>query len=223
MAQRRALRVARRARGVLDVDRVARLQRAHPLRDRVGGQVLALGDDPGPVVGAEVDDPLERVRVDPHLVDHRAVVAGLERLGREQQPQAGLVQRVGELVRAVGRVDVDQDRADLGGGVLHQRPLGAVRRPDADPVALRDPGRDQPPGERVDVGVERRPGPAATGGHLDQRLAVPVRRDRALEVAADRLLEQRHGVVSPSRVGLHVSQGSERSAAAPTPRTAGIS
>ena len=41
---------------------------------------------------------------------------------------------------AVGRVDVDQDRADLGGGVLRDRPLGAVRRPDADPVALRDAG-----------------------------------------------------------------------------------
>ena len=35
----------------------------------------------------------------------------------------GLVDDVGQLVAAVGRVDVDQDRADLGRGVLHQHPL----------------------------------------------------------------------------------------------------
>jgi small subunit ribosomal protein S1 len=41
-------------------------------------------------------------------------------------------------VRAVRRVDVDQDRAELRRPVLDEDPLGAVGRPDADPVALLD-------------------------------------------------------------------------------------
>ena len=137
-------------------------------------------------------------------LDHRAVVAGLERLGAEQQPQPRLVDGVGELVGAVGRVDVDQDRADLGGGVLRDRPLRAVRRPHPDPVALLDPGADQPPGERVHVAVELGVGPSPPGGELDQRLVVAVRRDGPLEVGPDRLLDQGRLGLSTG-VGLHGS------------------
>ena len=109
------------------------------------------------------------------------------------------LERVGELVGAVRRVDVDQDRADLRGGVLRDRPLGAVRRPHADPVALADPGPDQADGERVDVAVQLGPGPASAGGELDQRLAVGVRRHGGLEVLADRLVEQRRLRSRPAR------------------------
>src|SRR6266511_829441 len=74
----------------------------------------------------------------PDIGNHRAVVAGLECRGRHQGPDAGLVEHVGELMGAVRRVDVDEDRADLRGGVLDHHPLRPVRRPDADPVTLRD-------------------------------------------------------------------------------------
>ena len=96
-----------------------------------------------PVRGADVDDPLTSVSfVGDHLVDHGAVVAGLELLGTDQQPQPRLVERVGELVRAVGRVDVHHDRADLRGGVLHQRPL---RRSSAPRCRPGRPWRCRPP------------------------------------------------------------------------------
>ena len=134
---------------------------------------VAPGQEVVPVRGAEEHHPLQRPAVVAHLVHHRAVVAGLE-LGRgDEQPQAGLVQRVGELVGAVGGVDVDQDRPDLRGGV-RDRPLGAVRGPDAHPVALRDAGAEQAAGERVHVAVELGVGPAAAGGDLHQRLATGV-------------------------------------------------
>ena len=112
----------------------------------------------------------------------------------------GLVQHVGQLVAAVGRVDVDQDRADLRGRVLHEHPLGAVRRPDADPVALGDAQRQQAERERVDVGVQLAVGPAPVRRHVDQRLAVAAAGHRALQVGPDRLAEQR-GVGGGGGVG----------------------
>ena len=146
VAQGRALGEAGGAGRVLDVDRVV-------LAEQVLGEVLLQREKRdagvahvvvGPLRAADVDDLLDRGLVD-HLVDHRAVVAGLERRGRDQQPHPGLVQDVGQLVGAVRRVDVDQDRSDLGGGVLGDRPCGAVGRPDPDPVTL---ARSRHPGGR---------------------------------------------------------------------------
>ena len=107
-------------------------------------------------------------------LDHRPVVAGL--VARPRRPAGDMpdcLQHVRQLVGAVGRVDVDQDRADLRRGVLDEHPLGAVRRPDADPVALGDRRRaSRPERHLVDLGVELGVGPAAAGGHVDQRLTV---------------------------------------------------
>ena len=172
---------------------VVGLQRRHPLGDGVLGQPFALGDQRVPVVGADVDDPLESGVLRRGLLDHLPVVARLEGLRADQQLQSRLVHRVGELVGAVGRVDVDQDGADLGAGVLRDRPLRAVRRPHPHPVALLDPRADQAPSEGVHVPVELGVGPATPGGVLDQRLVVAVRRHDALEVGADGLLDQGRG------------------------------
>ena len=119
------------------------------------------------------------------------VVEGLERPGRDQHAGARLVEHVLQLVGAVGRVDADQDRADLGRGVLQLCPFRAVRRPDADPVALLDTQADQAVGERVDVGTQLRVGPAPGAVVLDQRLPVAVGGNRAVEVGADRLRQER--------------------------------
>ena len=193
VAERGALRVAGGPGGVLDVDRVVRLQRGHPLRERLGGDRRAAGDQLPPVVGVDVDDPLQGRALVAHLLDHAAVVAGLEARRGEQQPHPALVHRVGELVGAVRRVDVDQDRSGLGAGVLGQRPLRAVRGPDPDPLPLLHAGGHQPAGQGVDVAVQLGPGPAPAAGHLHQRLAVRVRRHGPREVGADGLLEQRRG------------------------------
>ncbi len=203
----RALRVAGRARGVLDVDRVVGCERPHPVVHDVGVDPLPRGDHVGPVAGADVDDALQARRVGGGLRDHRAVVAGLEALGRDQHPQPRVVDRVGELVGPVGRVDVDEDGPDLRRGELGDRPLRTARRPHPDPVALGDPAGDQAAGEEVDVVVERPIGPAAPRGELDEGLAVGVRRHRAVEVVPDGLVEEGH-VGLASRVGLHVSDPS---------------
>jgi hypothetical protein len=189
VAEGGALGVAGRAGGVLDVDRLVRRQLpGEQLGQRHAGVrhvVVA------PLGRPEEPDVLEGVEVAADLLDHGAVVAGLELRGRDQQPGAGLAKRVGQLVGAVRRVDVDQHRADLGGGQLGDRPLGAVRRPDAHPVALGDPGPQQPDGQRLDVAGQLGPAPAPAAGVLHQRLAVGVRRDRGVEALPDRLLEQR--------------------------------
>ena len=79
------------------------------------------------------------------------IVAGLEAGGGDQGAAADLVQRVFQLVGAVGRVDVDQDQAGLGGGELGHHPFGVVGRPDADPVAGLEAQRQQAGGEGVDL------------------------------------------------------------------------
>ncbi len=133
VAQRRALGEAGGARGVLDVDRVVRAE---------------LGLQPGqlvPVAGPSRLDQRVPVRcpdqhhlaqlraVRPDLLDHRGVVGGLEAGRRDQHRDPGLVEHELQLVGAVGRVDVDQDHADLGRGELHQGPLGARSAPRCPP------------------------------------------------------------------------------------------
>ena len=70
---------------------------------------------------------------------------------------------------AVGRIDVDQDRADLGRGVLDERPLGDVRGPDPDAVAGPDRRAEQSERQRVDARDEIGVGPSATGRDIDER------------------------------------------------------
>ena len=202
MAERRPLRPSGGAGGVLDVDRVVRAQPRLTLGQRPLGHVAALLDQRRPVVGVEVDHPLQGRGVRGGLLDHPAVVAALDARGGDQHPHPRLVDGEGELVRPVGRVDVHQDRAHLRGGVLGDRPLGTVRRPDPDPVPGGDAGGQQATGDLVDGGVQLGPAPPASGAHLDQRLPVAALGDRALEVGADRLLQQRRGALAAC-VGLH--------------------
>ena len=154
-----------------------------------------------PFRAADQHDVLQPGTCRPHLVDHGGVVRGHVRPGGHQQAHAGLAEHVLELVGAVGRVDADQNRADLGRGILQLEPLGTVGGPDADPVALPDAAAQQAVGEGVDLGVQGRVGVPAAGGVLDQRVPVAVGSHRAVEVIADRLLEQR-AVGGSARVGL---------------------
>ena len=163
VAQGRALGEAGRARGVLDVDRVVGVEPGHPLGQPLGVDAGAAVHQLVPARLADEHDVGQRRALAADLLDHRAVVRALVRDGADQQPHAGLVDDVGQLVAAVGRVDVDQDRADLGRGVLQQGPLRAVRRPDADPVPSATPVREQPAGERVHVGVHLGVGPPPAG------------------------------------------------------------
>ena len=106
---------------------------------------------------------------------------------------AGLAQHVLQLVGAVGRVDVDQDRADLGGGVLDQRP---TRRSSAPRCRPGRPCRRPRPAARaatsVGPAVELGVGPAPAG-----RPRRPAPRGRATRAAVAARLAP---MVSPSRV-----------------------
>ena len=81
-------------------------------------------------------------------VDHADVVAGLERGRGDERAAADLVERVFQLGQPIGRVDVDQHEAGLGGGELGDDPLGIVGRPDADAVARLEPSASRPAARR---------------------------------------------------------------------------
>ena len=151
MRQRRALGEAGRARGVLDVDRVVGA-RASAIRS-----AQPLGVDAGAArrpASSQLGSPMSTTSVSsghsPRTCSTiAAVVASVlcaTALTSSRMP--GLVDDVGQLVAAVGRVDVDQDRADLRRGVLHAAPTPAqfgdqmpTRSPLAMPVARAGPGR----------------------------------------------------------------------------------
>ena len=60
--------------------------------------------------------------------------------------------------------------ADLRGRVLDEDPLGAVRRPDADPVALGDADLQERRRDPVDRIVELLVTPPASGRDVDERV-----------------------------------------------------
>ena len=124
-------------------------------------------------------------------VDHADIVAGLERRRGDQRAAADLVQRVFQLRQPVGRVDVHQDQPGLGGGELRHHPFGVVRRPDADALARLQPQRDQAGGERIDLLAELALAPADALLAHDQPGPVAPARNGAVEMAADRLADQR--------------------------------
>ncbi|MNO99051.1 hypothetical protein D3C76_908140 [compost metagenome] len=153
VAERRPLGCASGTGGVLDVHRLVELQALLagligfgrrlpcPLCQRRPGQkalrrVAGQADHPVQIgqafAGQLTGGRCSQFRY--QLLDHGVVIGGLEGIGAHQPAAAGLSQHVFQLTHAVGRVDVDQNRADLGAGQLQDAPLGAVGRPDADPV-----------------------------------------------------------------------------------------
>ena len=171
--QRRPFRCAGGSGGELDVDRIVRvefgidrrqpqlLRRAAEFANGIEGENARSG------LGAQADHMLQLrkfrglqpprfapIQLGSQLPDHGEVVGRLEAFGRDQRLAADLVQRVFDLGQAVGGIDVDQNDADARGGKLGQQPLVAVRRPDADAVALAKPERQEPGGQLVDFAVE---------------------------------------------------------------------
>ena len=187
------------SRGVLNVDGVMRIQLGRDHGQAFRADRLGTLEQVGPRLLPDDDDVVQGWALRPCPLDHRRIVRALERLGHDDHRDAGLAQHVGHLVRAVCRVDVDEDRPHLGGGELGEGPLRTVRGPDADPVALLQAQVDQPTGQPVDLGAQlgiRHPQPL---GPVHQRLAVGEPRHRRIEVRPDGLLQQRglegpHGV-----------------------------
>jgi hypothetical protein len=218
VAERRTLGESRGARGVLDIDRVVGRE---PRRDRLQLRLAdLLGCRPQlvPRLAPDEDDLLESRHLVADLLDHPRIVARLERRSRDEDLDRRLVEDVLQLVGPIGRVDVDEDRADLGRCVLHERPLGAVGRPDPDPVALDDPTAGEPAGQRVDVGGERGIRPALARCAVDQRLVFGEAGGRGVEVGRDRLVQEREvGFAGRDRQGHGSGLSSEVSKAVHRP------
>ncbi|MNQ89875.1 hypothetical protein D3C85_1051970 [compost metagenome] len=170
MAEGGALGETRGAGGVLDIDRVVELQPGLAIGQRFGTHLPCPplqgrpGQEAGRRIGRQADHATQfrqalagqRTRFGggqfrDQAKEHGVVVGGLEGVGADHPAAAGLLERVFQLAAAVGRVDVDQDGADLGAGELGDAPLGAVGRPDAETVAAVQAQGEQGAG----VGVHR--------------------------------------------------------------------
>src|SRR5205807_980519 len=86
-----------------------------------------------------------------------------------------LTEDVLELASPVGRVDVDEDDAQLGCRILDEGPFAAVGSPHPDAVAGTKPGREHASSQLVDgpteLGISEAPALVAR----DQRVGVPAR------------------------------------------------
>ena len=213
MGEGGAFGVAGRATRILDVDRVVELLFRLQLRQGLRRDTLGPCQDVAPVPHAR--DPLLTLRpTQPHHVaelrksrglqlagsrvfqlgterlEHRDVVAGAE-LGRHDQHAAtGLIERILELLEAVGRVDVDENGADLGRGKLRNRPLSPVGCPDAHPLPPLETKGHQAAGTPVDLLPQLSIGVAEPLVAHNQRLMIREAGDRLVEGIADREPEQ---------------------------------
>src|SRR5690242_1493176 len=116
---------------------------------------------------------------------HLDVAGGAEVWGEHQRVAARLVQGVFQLVEAVARIDVDQYRADLGRGILRNRPLGVGRRPDANTITLLDAKRHETSCEATHLILKLTPGIAQALVARDERVTVREPRDGAIKRVTD--------------------------------------
>ena len=160
MGERRALGRAGGTAGELDIDGVVRIERggkpvqaAAMARTGQRQQLREQARAAGMRSIVKHDDVLElrqlrRLQSACFAIDlrrdraqHLDIVARAMPARHDQRFAADLVERVFELGRAIGRIDVDQNGADARGAELGVKPLGAIWRPDADPVAAPDAER----------------------------------------------------------------------------------
>ncbi len=194
----RPLRRARGPRRELDVDRVVGVQRRLAVAQRLGRDGGRGVDErvPGERPARQVALPQQHDRAEQRepgtlVVEHRDVVGRMEPARRDQDGDPGGRHRMTELVATVRGVHVHEDRADLRGGVLGDRPLDAVRAPDPHAVALRDAQREERASRAFDLGVQRRIGEPDPLVPRDDRLGLGARRRREVELRPDRPAEQR--------------------------------
>ena len=191
MRQGRALGEPRRTARVLDVDGVVSIERRHPAADGTVVDRRRAHRVPGLI--AQDDDVFELRQLASDVGDHLPVVAALERRRAEQRADPRLTRDIGQLVRPICRVDVDQDRSDPGRGVLHEHPFDAVGRPDADPITHAHFAGQQGAGQPIDGGIELAVGEPDALVARDDGLTVGMGFGRAPQALADRLAQQRRG------------------------------
>ena len=134
-----------------------------------------------------------RAQFGDELREHADIVGAAKAARQDQHGQAGLPQRVLELVETIRGVDVDEDCSDFGRRVLRHDPFRAVRAPDPHAIAWLHPDRQQPARGTFHLVVELAIRVAPLLMTDDERVAIAERPRRAVEAGADRLAEQRDG------------------------------
>ena len=124
------------------------------------------------------------------------IIGGLERIGADQPAAAGLLECVFEFVETIGRIDVHQHHADLGGRELRDTPLRIVRRPNAQSLARLKTERQQAACTAIHFSSQLRPGVAQVLVTHDQGLTVGEPFDRPIERRTDGHRQQRLGLRS---------------------------
>ena len=145
-----ALREAGRSRCVLDVDRIVELKCLFSFL-KIGRADSGATVEQLPPRGFQLDRRLDRRTTRSDLFDHVGVVGLAEASRVNDDSAARLVERVFQLVHAVRRIDIHEDRPDLGGRVLNDDPLVAVGRPDTNSVALVDAQSHEAPRAFLDL------------------------------------------------------------------------
>src|SRR5207245_2029711 len=89
-----------------------------------------------------------------------------------------------------GRIKVDENKPELGGGILGNRPFRAVRRPQADAVASHQTELEQTGGESLDLACQLciAPGNLLMADNKRGAIAMPI--NRPVEGCPDRICQQ---------------------------------
>ena len=133
--QRGALREARRAGRVLDVDRVIELQHAFASGELARSDA-ACARSSRAIQSVSSMSASTRSGQSARTSSSSARSRRRGTRGRAAGAHARLPQHVAQLGRLVRRVDVHEDGADARRRELRDDPFEAIRRPDADPVPL---------------------------------------------------------------------------------------
>ena len=184
MRQHRALRISGGAGRVLNVDRIVRTEPGLHVLQLLLRYILAFREQLVPRqharrrAAAQRDHPLQlrkrlalqltrrgRGQLRTRFVDHLEIVRRFIRIDKCQPANIRLPQRVFQLARAIGRVDIDQHHANPRGGKLQKQPFRHVRGPNAKVVARHKAQCQEPATDAVHRRVELGP------GHPDQRIA----------------------------------------------------
>ena len=178
------------------------------LRYVVGGggvarEIAAAGKHGVPGRIAEPDDVFEGERIGvartvSRVIEDGAIVGAGIALPEEQGADAGFPEDVAEFVRAVGGVDIDEDDAGAGGGVLHEDPLDAVAGPDAGAVAGGESEAGESAGDAGGFAIELTPGEADVLMADDEGFAIGKTGGGIRESLGDGLLEE--GRCGPARI-----------------------
>ena len=192
VGERGSLRKTGSAGCVLNVDRVIGPQRGAD-RGQLGRVAVTTRNQECIPARFADEHRVDQVRaVRPSTFDHGGVAGPLELRYCHHGPDSCLAQHEGHLMGPIRRVDGDQNRPNLGRPVLHQRPFGAVRRPNTNPVTGPHTEGEQSESNGINITPKLVIGPPSSGLAIDHCVPFPVAIDDFGQVCSDGVTDQCH-------------------------------